>query len=635
MMKNLRDFLSVLLETVIPGATDLTLKNFNRILSSKSPDLKKQFNLFLNVIRFLSFIRYQKKFEKLQTEKRKKILSFLEKAPVGKLRLGFWGLRSMILFSHYGDFNHSRKIGFTGPEDDFPELKGKLSDPFTERSAEKKTNAKKLYFDVVIIGSGAGGGVVAKKLIPLAEKGLKIAVLESGGNFVPETHFNQKEIEMTSLYWDEGGILNKEGSMTLSTARMVGGSTSVYTGVTFDIEEKVFNDWDLDIDYSDFKKRLKNQRDLFNTEKLPKERINRNNTLFKEGAEKSSMEVSDLEISIKNCKGTGFCNLGCRCNAKMSTMNVHLPEAIDAGIELITNCHVEIIDDKLIKAVISDGIEGTGNSSYPPGEYEISAKKTVIAAGCYGTNALLMRSAPEKCSVNLGRNLTMHPSITVYGKHKDSVNGFTNFPKAFYVGDFSETENHLVETAFYYPGVTAKNIEGWGEEHKYRMQNYKNLMCIIILSHDKAKKENRILWDGKRPVLDYRIDGDVLNALCKGQRRAAQIFFEAGCDEVYAPFAENGIVQKKDKDNLSEVIDIKYYTKNKTVFASAHPQGGCAMGKNSDSVCDCKGRLRGYDNIYIADASLFPESSHVNPCLTVMALADIVGDSVLEELKNN
>ena len=69
------------------------------------------------------------------------------------------------------------------------------------------------------------------------------------------------------------------------------------------------------------------------------------------------------------------------------------------------------------------------------------------------------------------------------------------------------------------------------------------------------------------------------------------------------------------------------------MFASAHPQGGCAIGvAQSDSVCDLNGRLRGYKNIYVADASLFPSSSHVNPYLTVMALADVVADGIIADL---
>ncbi|MCP3924444.1 MAG: hypothetical protein GY714_17870 [Desulfobacterales bacterium] len=624
-----------LISTIIPEATDLTMKNFLDMVEVKSPVVKKQFKLFLTVIQIISIIRYLKKFELLNPEKREKLFRFLENFPVGKIRLGFWGLRSMVLLSHYGSHAHSKKIGFTGPtKGNLPDFKYLPKDPFLDVNPNSESRkSSKLIFDIVIVGSGAGGGVVAERLAPLAKKGLKIAVLESGGNYQPKKHFNQQELQMNRFYWDEGGIINEEGSLTLAAARMMGGSTGVYTGVTFELPESVFNKWNMDMDYSEFKKHLIKQRKMLNTNKLPEERVNCNNDLFKAGAEKCKMVVQDLEISVKNCLGEGFCNLGCICNAKMSTLNVHLPEAESAGIELIPNCHVDTIGEGFLKAYIYQGYEGAGNSSYPEGDYEISAERIIVSAGCYGTNSLLSRSNLKRCSDNLGHYVTMHPTVTVYGRHPDSVKGFLNFPKAYYVGDFSDNEDHFVETAFYYPGITSKNIEGWGSEHMRRMKSYQNLMCAIILNHDKAEKENRIYWDGKRPVLDYKLSDSSLESIRMGQIRAAQIFFAAGCDEVYVPFAKEGIVKAKDQKDLFDLVSIENYLTSRTVFASAHPQGGCGMGGDG-SVCDKRGRLRGYKNIYVADASLFPTSSKVNPCLTVMALADIVADAVLSDFEN-
>ncbi len=624
-----------IISTIIPGATHLTEANFAAILAKKPPEIQKAFHVFLKLIRFAGLLRYGKIFENLDDHRQKKILSFFEKFPVGKIRLGFWGLRSLVLLSHYGDIAHSKSIGFSGASrENLPENNDETKDPFSAPSTKKEnTSPLQLDFDIVIIGSGAGGGVMADRLIPLQKKGLKIAVLESGPNYQPKTYFNQNELQMTRLFWEDGGILNKEGTMTLAAARMVGGSTGVYTGVTFDLPETVFNTWNMDMDYSDFKKRMLKQREAFNTHVLKKEKINYNNRLFKKGAEACNMEVTDLEISTKNCRGTGFCNLGCVNDAKAATLNVQLPKAVDAGIEIIANCHVNTISEGEINAQIFSSPEGTKSGKYKAGDYKINAKQIIVAAGCYGTNALLTRSRLKKCSKNLGRNLTMHPIVTVYGKHPDLIEGFKNFPKAYYVGDFSNSEDHIIETAFYYPGVTAKNLEGWGSTHLQRMKAYAHLMCAIVLTHDKPKKESRIYWNGKRPVLDYRITNANLEALRMGQIRTAQLFFAAGCTEVYTPFAKDGAVKATDKNRLEEVISLAHYKVNKTVFASAHPQGGCGIG-DENAVCDNRGRLRGYKNIYIADASLFPTSSHVNPALTVMALADVVADAVIGDFSN-
>ena len=632
---NLPDrYIRAIITTLIPYATDLSEENFISLLQKKPDEIQKQFALLLNVIRKASFVRYWKNFEHLSENKKNKILSFFERFPLGKIRLGFWGLRSMILLSHYGTFTHSKKVGFTGPTGiNLPEYKEDPQDPFSlagQQLRGQKSSISKLKFDIVIIGSGAGGGVVAERLVPLLAQGLKIGILESGANYRPKTYFNQQELQMTRLFWEDGGLINKEGTMTLAAARMVGGSTGVYTGVTFDLPEAEFDSWNMDMEYKEFKQRLLKQRQSINTHNLSEERINHNNVLFKAGAESCGMKVKDLDISTKECQGAGFCNLGCINDAKMSSLNVQLPKAQTAGIELIANCHVKTISEGKIQAYIYSAPEGTMAVNYVSGDYEIEADKIIVAAGCYGTNAILARSELSKCSKNLGRYITMHPTLTVYGRHPDLIEGFKNFPKAYYVDDFSGSEGHIIETAFYYPGITAKNIEGWGEEHRRRMNSYARLMCAIIITHDKALSENRIYWDGRRPVIDYNIDESILESLRMGQVRSAQLFFAAGCDEVYVPFAKDGIVKKSEVKELLELINVNNYLANKTIFASAHPQGGCGMG-GEDAVCDNQGRLRGYNNIYVADASLFPSSSGVNPALTVMALADIVADTVIAD----
>ena len=93
-------------------------------------------------------------------------------------------------------------------------------------------------YDVVIVGTGAGGGTVADRLIPLARKGAKIAMLEAGPHYTRE-YFTQREIEMTGLLWYGGAWPVEDGSITLAAGKGVGGSTIMYTGVTFRLPDEV------------------------------------------------------------------------------------------------------------------------------------------------------------------------------------------------------------------------------------------------------------------------------------------------------------------------------------------------------------------------------------------------------------
>jgi choline dehydrogenase-like flavoprotein len=86
---------------------------------------------------------------------------------------------------------------------------------------------------------------------------------------------------------------------------------------------------------------------------------------------------------------------------------------------------------------------------------------------------------------------------------------------------------------------------------------------------------------------------------------------------------------------LESFISPKNFLSNKTPIASAHPQGGCRMGAEpATSVATSLGQVHGHDWLYVADASLFPKSSHVNPYLTIMALAERVAEE-LERTQGN
>jgi choline dehydrogenase-like flavoprotein len=84
--------------------------------------------------------------------------------------------------------------------------------------------------DVAIIGSGAGGGAVAKELAPLARAGRRIVVLEWGAKLA-EHEYTGHEVDMAGkLYFDNGGVFTKDRNMTMAFGRAYGGSTVVYTG---------------------------------------------------------------------------------------------------------------------------------------------------------------------------------------------------------------------------------------------------------------------------------------------------------------------------------------------------------------------------------------------------------------------
>lgn len=495
---------------------------------------------------------------------------------------------------------------------------------------------KTLEYDIVIVGSGAGGGTVASRLIPLIKQGLKVALIEAGPHY-PKEYLTQREIEMMDLFYNGGAWPNKDATITMSIGEAMGGSTLMYTGVTFRLPDDVVKDWNVaGLTAEDLKSRFDRIEKEINVIEPTEAITNDNNRLFKEGCDKLGYHIEKIPLNLRNCEQMAFCNLGCAKGNKQGTANVQIPAAQSAGIDLIPNCKVIHVKENELTATLSEAPKGTLPSLYPIGDYTIKAKKIILAGGTTGTTTLLLKSGFGEKFPTLGKFITLHPAMTVNGIFPETIKNYKGFPKVYYTPAFSESDDFYIETAFYYPFVTTKNSCLWGEELMYVMKRYNQMMCAIILLHDKAKVSNHISLDKKgNPVMNYQLTKSDIEKLCKAQIKSAEIFFAAGCEAVIMPASRPILLKKEMLQNksLEDFIHAGNFLPTTTPVASAHLQGGCKMGNNAqDSVADSYGKVHGFKDLYIADGSLFPKSSHVNPYLTIMALADRVAEKVINEI---
>ena len=147
-------------------------------------------------------------------------------------------------------------------------------------------------YDVVIIGSGAGGGTVAHELSPLCREGMRIVVLEKGPK-LGDDEFTGREVEMAqALYEDGAGFLTTEGTMTLAFGCVYGGSTAVYTGTSLPPPERIVRKWNVPgLTHDDLLRRVRKFMEQNNVHLLDEREINENNRLFVEGCRKLGYRV--------------------------------------------------------------------------------------------------------------------------------------------------------------------------------------------------------------------------------------------------------------------------------------------------------------------------------------------------------
>ncbi len=198
-------------------------------------------------------------------------------------------------------------------------------------------------YDLVIVGSGAGGGTVASRLAPLVAQGARIALLEAGPHYHRD-YFTQREIEMMGLLWRGGAWPTADGAITMATGKGVGGSTMMYTGVTFRLPDDVCEDWAVPgLTPEELRPRFDRiEQEISVIEPTP-DMVNDNNRLFKEGCEKLGWDLQVIRLNLKGCQQNGFCNIGCISGGKQGTMEVQIPKAQAGGVEIIPNCQVHSV----------------------------------------------------------------------------------------------------------------------------------------------------------------------------------------------------------------------------------------------------------------------------------------------------
>ena len=494
---------------------------------------------------------------------------------------------------------------------------------------------RNLEFDVIIIGSGVGGATLADYL-SYNHQNLSIAIIESGQKRT-KSDFSHREIESTALFYNNGAILSKNLQIGVAAANTLGGGSAVYTGVSFRPPKSVLkawrNDFGLEFLTDDYvAKSLDAIETDLSVHELPSSWDNQNNQLFQAGAKKLGIPIKRLKINTKNCQQQGFCNFGCTSGAKQGALEVQIPRLLNRGVKIFCNAEATSVEEHTVNVLIKDNSKNGLENTIKAGQYQLKAKKIILAAGVLNTPVILLKSA-KKLNLNtknIGRFITLHPAFNVNGIYNKPITNNTGFPKTVYSDYFSDTDNFILETSFYSPGITAKNNPGYGELHQELMKDYSQMMSILILAHDKAEFKNRITLNRKgERQLEYTVSNDSKTALIKALQVATKLFFAAGCKSVSIPACQKSPLLKADIEQIESLIIEKNLNLNKTPLSSAHPQGGAKMGIDpKNSVCNLYGKVYGTKSIYVCDASLFPTSVKVNPYETIMVLSKWVAENL-------
>jgi len=324
---------------------------------------------------------------------------------------------------------------------------------------------------------------------------------------------------------------------------------------------------------------------------------------------------------------------GCRVGGKQSGAVTFLRDAQrDGDTAIVPACRVSRVRIEGGRAV---GVDAIAQAPHGDGRHtlRVNAPTIMATAGALETAALLLRSGIEH--PQLGRNLYLHPTTAVGGHYAEPIRGWIGAPQTVLNDAFARVRGNYgyrLETPPIHPGLLAL-AQPWvdARDHRVHMQQLPNVAAFIVLTRDRQSGRVRVDREG-RAVVDYPLGRLERRLLQQGVATAARIHWAAGAREVHtlhtsgASIVRSSTSRSADIEGFCRMLESLPLHGNRAAVFSAHQMGTARMGSDPRrDVCDQTGRVIGVSGLYVADGSLFPASSGVNPMITIMALAHLVG----------
>ncbi len=371
--------------------------------------------------------------------------------------------------------------------------------------------------DAVVVGSGAGGAVVAATL---AEAGLEVIVLEEGAYYRPEEYGAFRPSESLRRLGRESGMIAALGLgqtpiIALMAGRCVGGSSVMTGGVCFRIPSHVHDHWEQELGLDELGERgleaaYAAVERRCHIGEVPRALRSRSTQRFVDGAGELGIPMYPLNRNTDGCEGNARCNFGCPKGAKMSVDVSYLPGALEHG--------ARVVSDALVERVVFDrdratGVEGRllgGEHGAPGHRFRVRAPLVIVACGTIHTPGLLAASGLG--GPDLGRHITLHPAVRVAALFDDRLDGWNGALQSVYSDHFHDDGITLVGV-YSTVNVLAGAFPGVGPSLRRRIETMPYMGIFGAMIHDQGGGVVRPGIGTREPMLSYNMVADDLRRL--------------------------------------------------------------------------------------------------------------------------
>lgn len=632
------------------------------------PSQVDQFRLVLRLIQSpivnLLLFRKARPFRTMSPATRERYLLSWATSRFALRRTAFHGLRKLLTFLAYADpgtDTPNPRLAAIGYRPDEPPVTAEptsirpLRLPFEDGSPDEPML---LEADAVIVGSGAGGGVVAAEL---AEAGKSVVVLEAGA-FIDEASMPTDELDAFGrMYLNHGLLATWDGSVTMLGGTAVGGGTLVNWMTCLATPAWIRDEWSTghgidgltDAGFDDDVRAIEDELGVSEATVIPP----KDAAILNGAAALGWTSAAATRRNSRGCGECGSCPFGCRPGTKRSGIRAHLARAHAAGARIVPRARVTrvLIEEGRAVGVEADAlwIDGASGEDDDAGRTRrlvVRARVVVVAAGALRTPAVLEGSGLAHPAI--GRHLRVHPVPIIAGFFPQPIDMWRGTMQAARSLEFAEpapgSNGYVIESAPGHPGLLALALPWEGNDaHADAMLRSRRIGPFIAVTRDGGEGRTTLTRAGRVRV-DYRLDSGGVATLRHALVSMARLARAAGASEILAVgtrpawHGRGGSAPGQESaafDRFESALASFDLRPNRGGVFSAHQMGTARMGRDPRAhVCDPWGRVRVdgrgdrvVDGLYVADGSLFPTGLGVNPMVTIMVLARRVSRTILAD----
>ncbi len=473
---------------------------------------------------------------------------------------------------------------------------------------------------VVVVGSGAGGATVFRTL---ALAGIDVLLLEEGSDNSSALGYHGRLSDLTARLYRGGGLTPVMGipPFAFGEGRTLGGTTEINGGLFWRTPEWVLQDWSERRGFGQLSPTLLEpvfadlERDLRAGPTRTAEGFDRDSALLTVGAHSLGWNVVSAQRVVPDCSRRNQCGSGCATGAKQSMAMTYIPEGIRAGGRVAADTRAVSVKTRGVRATHVLAVTSEGH------EVAIPCQEVVVSAGALQTPALLRAALLSRAA---GRRIGFHLNTKILASFDEDVDAQLGTMFTHQVQEFMR-QGILIMAANYRPEYLSLAIAGWDNGRIERlMAEYRRTAMYTMMI--RPASYGRLVANRRGTVPLFRLSAADRDLLAQGTLRTVEALFAAGAHRVNLPVA--GGEEARTVDQARVVL-----TAAKAMdweVSSVHAMASCSMGTSDSDPVDPAGRLRGWQNVSIADASLLPSTVGESPQETIMAISTLVARTVAE-----